>query len=160
MDIMTPEKRSALMSRIKGKGTTPELYIERLMSAGGLQFGQHDPSLPGKPDFVFREDSVAVFIDGDFWHGWRFPVWQHKLSDQWQQKISTNRNRDDRNHRKLRRWGWTVLRIWEHQVEADPVGCVGRIASVVTSQVVDLELVKACYSELPKLKRRRRLPKP
>jgi len=160
MDIMTPEKRSALMSRIKGKGTTPELYIEWLMSAGGLHFDQHDSSLPGKPDFVFREDRVAVFIDGDFWHGWRFPVWQHKLSEEWQQKISANRMRDGRNHRKLRRCGWNVLRIWEHQVESDPIGCVQRIASVLNSQIVDVESVRECYAELPKLKRRPRLPKP
>jgi DNA mismatch endonuclease (patch repair protein) len=77
----------------------------------------------GRPDIVFEREQIAVFIDGDFWHGWRFPLWEHKLSHHWKDKIGKNRNRDLRNFRALRRKGWRVLRIWEHQVESDPQQC-------------------------------------
>ena len=53
--------------------------------------------LPGKPDFVFIKARVVVFVDGDFWHGWRYPLWKQKLSDYWQKKIERNRHRDRYN---------------------------------------------------------------
>jgi DNA mismatch endonuclease (patch repair protein) len=74
---------------------------------------------------------VSVFIDGDFWHGWRFPQWQDKLTETWESKIRANRARDYRNHRKLRRMGWTVIRIWEHQVHSNLPLAVDRIVVAV-----------------------------
>ena len=62
---------------------------------------------------------MAVFIDGDFWHGFRFEAWRDKLSEKWEAKIEANRKRDERNFRRLRREGWKVLRLWEHQVQRD-----------------------------------------
>src|SRR5205814_1946993 len=70
-----------------------------------------------RPDFVMTRARVAVFVEGAFWHGWRFPTWSGKLQPFWRDKIAGNRARDRRNHRTLRRRGWTVLRIWDHQVE-------------------------------------------
>jgi DNA mismatch endonuclease (patch repair protein) len=96
-----------------------------------VSFEQHAADLPGKPDVLFREARVAVFIDGDFWHGWRFPLWKHKLSEKWQTKISATRRRDQKNMRKLRRDGWRVIWIWEHQVEQDLDQCVGRILCAI-----------------------------
>jgi DNA mismatch endonuclease (patch repair protein) len=87
--------------------------------------------LPGRPDFVFRDRRVVVFVDGDFWHGWRFPVWRDKLSEAWEAKIEANRRRDARNFRRLRRQGWKVVRIWEHQLDADPQVCLQRVLAVV-----------------------------
>lgn len=86
------------------------------MATIGLRWEAHARDLPGRPDFVFREAKVVVFVDGDFWHGWRFPAWRHKLSEKWELKIEATRMRDRRNHRKLRRAGWVVLRFWEHAV--------------------------------------------
>ena len=94
-----------------------------------IYFATHAKELPGRPDIVFRRIKIAVFIDGDFWHGWRFPLWKHKLSEKWQEKISATRERDQRKFRKLRRLGWKVLRIWEHEIERDPEECVDRILS-------------------------------
>src|SRR5712692_1711575 len=105
-DIMSPAKRSQLMSRIKGKNTTPERYLCALLRASGVRFHQHDRALPGRPDFVFPDGRVAVYVDGDFWHGWRFPRWQHRLARFWRDKIAGNRERDARNFRKFRRKGW------------------------------------------------------
>ena len=126
-DIMSPEKRSALMARIKGKDTGPELVIAGLLRRSRRQFETHARDLPGQPDFVFRRAKVAVFVDGDFWHGWRFPAWRLKLSEKWEDKIAANRRRDARNHARLRREGWTVIRLWEHQIERSPETCLSRI---------------------------------
>jgi DNA mismatch endonuclease (patch repair protein) len=129
-DIMSPEKRSALMSRIRGKGTKPELAVAALLAETGLTWEEHAKDLRGRPDFVLRAQRIAIFVDGDFWHGWRFPVWRIKLSEKWERKIEANRMRDARNFRALRRAGWSVIRIWEHQVNKDPAGCLARILSV------------------------------
>lgn len=126
-DIMSAEKRSALMGRIKGKDTGPEQLIVGMLRKARRKFESHARDLPGRPDFVFRRARVAVFVDGDFWHGWRFPAWRLKLSEEWEAKIEANRRRDARNHARLRRSGWTVVRIWEHQIERDPQACLRRI---------------------------------
>jgi len=160
VDFMSPEQRSRVMSRIKGKNTTPERYIHALLKALRLRFRQHDRALPGCPDFVFPKARVAVFVNGDFWHGWRFPVWRHKLPTFWRNKIGGNRERDLRNCEKLRRLGWRVLRIWEHQVELDATACVARITQALGDVTIDWEVIRAQQRLLPVLKRRNRLPKP
>jgi DNA mismatch endonuclease (patch repair protein) len=87
--------------------------------------------LPGKPDIVFTKAKVAVFIDGDFWHGYRFPAWEHKVSEFWRKKISKNRDRDKKNSNKLRKMGWRVIRIWKHEIDKNIDDCIDRIVSVV-----------------------------
>ena len=126
-DIMSPDKRSAVMSRIRSKNTSPERTMCRALRRCAMHFSKHANDLPGRPDIVFRRVALAVFVDGDFWHGWRFPLWQHKLSPKWRDKIWANRKRDSRNFRKLRSLGWTVLRLWEHQVETSADECLARI---------------------------------
>ena len=61
---------------------------------------------------------VAVFVDGDFWHGWRLPAWERKLSKFWRDKLRANRARDQRNFRRLRARGWKVIRVWQHELRA------------------------------------------
>ena len=130
-DIMSPERRSALMARIKGKDTGPERAVAHALRTRGWDFETHARDLPGRPDILFRKSMVAVFVDGDFWHGWRFPVWRDKLSVAWEAKIEVNRRRDARTFRLLRRAGWTVIRVWEHQVKRDIDACVARIEDVL-----------------------------
>lgn len=130
-DNLTPRQRSYTMSRIRSKNTAPELLIRRLVHARGLRFRKHVSSLPGSPDLVFAAAKVAIFVDGDFWHGWRFPFWKEKLGLYWKQKIQRNRDRDRRNVAALRRKGWLVVRIWQHQTECDPILCVDRIEALV-----------------------------
>src|SRR5690606_6627081 len=94
-DNMTPEQRSRTMSRIRKTDTKPELIIRRLSFARGLRYRKHCAHLPGKPDLVFARARVAVFVDGDFWHGWQFEKWEAKLSSvYWKEKIRRNRERD------------------------------------------------------------------
>lgn len=137
-DIMSPRKRSALMARIKGKNTGPEQKIAAALAAQGMKWESHSRDLPGRPDFVFRRARVAVFVDGDFWHGWRFSQWRDKLSEKWESKIEGNRRRDARNHRCLRKMGWKVVRLWEHQVAADIGACVNRVIRLLEERRKDL----------------------
>lgn len=130
-DIMSPEKRSAVMARIKGRDTGPERVVGGRLSDLGIAFESHARDLPGRPDFVFRDAHVAVFVDGDFWHGWRFPVWRDKLSPAWEAKIEKNRRRDARNFRRLRHQGWKVIRLWEHQLRRNLDACISRIAKAL-----------------------------
>ena len=131
---MSPETRSAVMSRIRGRDTGPERAMANGFASQGLTWESHVRDLPGRPDFVFRNSRVAVFVDGDFWHGWRFPQWRDKLSDKWEAKIEATRRRDARNHRRLRRMGWKVLRIWEHQIRRSREECVARVLSFLQAK--------------------------
>jgi DNA mismatch endonuclease (patch repair protein) len=126
-DTMAPETRSRVMARIKGRNTGPELTMFRELAGLDISFERHAKDLPGSPDIVLRDSQVAVFVDGDFWHGWRFPLWKHKLSEQWREKIQATRARDQRHFRKLRKMGWKVIRLWEHQIVSDPQECARRI---------------------------------
>jgi DNA mismatch endonuclease (patch repair protein) len=130
-DNLTPEQRSFCMSRIKGKDTGLEMRVRSALHIRGLRFRKHVKDLPGKPDVVFRKARVAVFVDGDFWHGYRFPSWEDKVSDFWKKKINKNRERDAANHRKLRQMEWTVIRLWQHEVEEDFDACIDRILAAV-----------------------------
>ena len=80
---------------------------------------------------MFEKDRLVVFVDGDFWHGWRFPLWCDKLTPYWKRKIERNRRRDRLNFRRLRRLGWRVLRLWGHQVEKDLPAAVRRVAALL-----------------------------
>lgn len=130
---MSQEKRSALMGRIRGKDTGPERMLAEMLRTRRFKFERHAKDLPGRPDFVFRSRRIVVLVDGDFWHGWRFPLWEHKLSPFWREKIAGNRARDARNMARLRRAGWTVLRVWEHQLDRSPEQVIERLLTALRS---------------------------
>lgn len=127
MDNLTKKQRSYCMSRVKNRDTDLEQIIRSQLHKRGLRFRKHVSKLPGKPDIVFSSSKVAVFLDGDFWHGYRFPAWEDKVSAFWQKKIGINRDRDQKNFRNLRNSGWKVIRIWQHEIKKDSMGCVNRI---------------------------------
>ena len=122
------------MSRIKSKDTGPETKVRSELHRRGFRFRKHLKELPGKPDIVFTKAKVAVFIDGDFWHGYRFSTWEHKVSDFWKTKISQNRERDAKNHRRLREMGWTVIRLWQHDIEQDFENSIKSIVSALKAE--------------------------
>jgi DNA mismatch endonuclease, patch repair protein len=135
-DNMTPEQRSRTMSCIRKTDTKPELIIRRLVFARGLRYRKYSSRLPGKPDLVFASARAVVFVDGDFWHGWRFEAWENKLSSPyWREKIRRNRERDAEHRACLEAEGWAVLCIWEHEVEADAEACVDRIERAVRGRL-------------------------
>ena len=115
-DIFTKKKRSEVMARIRAKNTTPEKTVFRALRAGGIYFRTHYKRAVGTPDIAIPKKKIAIFIDGDFWHGYRYPTWKHKMKPFWCAKIERNRARDKRTFAKLRREGWKVLRVWEHEL--------------------------------------------
>ncbi len=117
-DKISIDKRSSLMSRIRSKGTKFELnFISALKAKTNKRFKTNVKELKGKPDIVFEKYLICVFLDSDFWHGWQYPRWMHLLkNDFWRNKIEANRNRDKRNNAWLKRRGWKVIRIWEHNI--------------------------------------------
>lgn len=126
-DHMTVAQRSHAMKCVKLKNGPLEQVIQRELRSRGLRFSRNCKWLAGSPDIVFRHERIAIFIDGDFWHGWRLPVWEYKLTAFWKTKLRANRKRDQRNFRRLRTAGWTVIRLWEHQVSDDCGRCIKRI---------------------------------
>lgn len=136
-DHMTPEQRSRAMKRVKLKNGSLERIVQWELTARSLKFRRHVRSLPGSPDIVFHGSKVAIFIDGDFWHGWRLPAWEHNLSSFWRDKLRTNRARDRRNFRKLRSHGWKVIRLWQHQIVTNLEDSITRIAGTVAPKQVD-----------------------
>lgn len=132
-DNLTPEQRSYCMSRVKGRDTGLERVVRSALTRRGFRFRRYLRDLPGRPDIVFPHARVAVFVDGDFWHGYRFPSWAANVPEFWQRKIARNRARDRRNFRTLRRMGWRVLRVWQHTIRRDLAGVVEKIAQAVRS---------------------------
>jgi len=125
-DIFTPEKRSWIMSRIRGTNTKIDLRMEGMLSGIGCRFEKY-PKMFGNPDFAIPGKRIAVFCDGDFWHGYRYGEKKRPAKKFWRDKIERNMRRDAAVSRGLRRDGWSVLRFWEHDIERNPEKCVRRI---------------------------------
>lgn len=116
---MTPKQRSYCMSKVKGTDTSIEKMVRSALHRKGLRFRKHVKGLPGKPDIVFTAKKIVIFVDGDFWHGYNFELWSHKLTEFWYIKIRDNIARDRKNERLLEELGWTVLRVWQHELKGD-----------------------------------------
>jgi DNA mismatch endonuclease (patch repair protein) len=121
-DIFSKAKRSEIMSRIRGKNTKPEILFRKALSAEaypkGFRYRIHYKKIVGSPDVVFVKKKIAIFIDGDFWHGRNYgkkngPKLRKKF---WRDKIETNIRRDRKVNRQLKKEGWTVIRIWSSDV--------------------------------------------
>lgn len=115
VDTLSPKDRSERMSRIRGADTGPEWVVRRHLHAVGLRFRLHVKGLPGQPDLVLPKRRVVVFVHGCFWHGHRCQRGRipGTRADFWRQKFETNKKRDAKNERALRRAGWRVLTVWE-----------------------------------------------
>lgn len=122
------------MANVKLHDGPLEMIIRSKLHDHGYRFRKHMKSLPGRPDLVFPKAKVAVFIDGDFWHGYRLPSWEHKLSDFWRNKLHENRKRDRRNFRRLQAMGWRVIRIWQHQIHNELEFCISKIIIALNSK--------------------------
>lgn len=127
VDVLTPKQRSGCMSRIRGRDTKPEVALRRALWGSGLRYRLTN-KLPGKPDILFISRKVAVFVDGCFWH--RCPLhYQAPMSRSvfWREKIAANVKRDRAVDQKLAADGWTVVRVWEHELREDIGAVVGRV---------------------------------
>ena len=117
-DVFTRAKRSAIMSRITGKNTNPEIIVRKLIHSLGYRFRLHIKDLPGKPDLVLPRHKKIIFVNGCFWHGHagcNRAALPETNAEFWATKILNNKQRDVRVIRMLRRRGWQVLTIWQCQ---------------------------------------------
>ncbi|MFA6532575.1 MAG: very short patch repair endonuclease [Patescibacteria group bacterium] len=130
MDRLSKKARSANMAAIKSKNTKPELIVFKELKKRGLKFKKHYNIL-GKPDVAFPEQRVAVFIDGEFWHGRNFKTWKNKLTDFWLKKISDNMRRDKKNLHLLKQNGWKIIRIWDKNLNKNTEKELNRIIKMI-----------------------------
>ena len=124
-DIFTPEKRSWVMSRIRSKDTKIEKKTASMLRKNKIRYRRF-PKVFGSPDFAV-EKKVLVFCDGDFWHGYQYGRKKKLPKKFWRDKIERNMERDRKVTRKLRADGWSVVRLWEHDIERRPEPCVRKI---------------------------------
>ena len=133
-----PEITHKIMSSVKSKNTRPEIALRKALWHRGLRFRVNDKTLPGKPDIVFTRAKIAVFCDGDYWHGHNWAIRGLKnldeelssYSDFWINKIHTNIKRDDEVNRLLSEMGWTIIRIWESEIKKNLDNSVERICTI------------------------------
>ncbi len=130
-DTFSPEFRSEIMRRVRGRDTAFERNVRSALHRRGLRFRLY-PSLPGKPDLVFSRARVLVFLDSCFWHGCprhlRMPA---SNVEYWTRKIQRNKERDEKVNASYRRSGWKVMRIWEHEIKKNFHRCLQRIEKTV-----------------------------
>lgn len=134
-DVFTKTKRSDVMSRIRGRGNKDtELALMKLFRASGITGWRRHQAVFGKPDFIFRKVRVAVFVDGCFWHGCpkhcNIPANNRAF---WKKKFAANKARDHRVNQTLRKAGWSVVRLWEHELAKRSEACVQRIQAATNS---------------------------
>jgi len=125
--LFTTKNRSHLMSRIKGKNTRSELLLRKSLWHLKIRYRKNDPRLPGRPDIAIPSKKLAIFIDGEFWHGHDWHMKKEFLRSNkfyWIQKIETNMGRDKQNNEDLIKMGWRVLRFWDNQVKKEFGACL------------------------------------
>jgi DNA mismatch endonuclease, patch repair protein len=135
-DHLSPEGRSRNMAAIRSKDTKPELALRAaLRQAGATGYRLYRKDIPGRPDLTFIRWKVAVFVDGVFWHG-HPDHWNpdKASSDYWRKKIAANIRRDRAADAELGQRGWTVVRMWDKEVKADPNGCVQRVVAAIAAR--------------------------
>lgn len=129
-DVFSAEFRSEVMRRVRRTGTHEETLLYRALREIGERPRRNVSRLPGKPDLVFGDCQLAVFVDGDFWHGRAWfrdgaaPTTNRRF---WIERFETNRRRDRRVDRKLRALGWRVSRLWGTDVRRDPSKAAARV---------------------------------
>jgi len=123
MDKVSKETRSRIMAQVRSQDnrSTERRLRSSLAGAGISGYKMHEKNLPGKPDFVFHDKKVAIFVDGCFWHGcptcYRRP---HSSQEYWDAKVRRNAERDHKNCQSLKDMGWLPVRIWEHSLDSLP----------------------------------------
>lgn len=131
-DVHTKAQRSFNMSRIRSRDTLPERQLRLALWRRGFRYRISPKSVPGRPDLVFGPARIAVFVDGCFWHGCHIHYVEPRTdAARWALKYRDNKARDRRVNSSLRRAGWKVLRIWEHEVNSDLPQCIDKIVRAI-----------------------------
>ena len=120
-DFMSPEARSRVMSSIRSRNTSPELYVRKMVWAEGFRYRLHVKRLPGTPDLALAQYRLAVFVHGCFWHQHDCLKGRRPSSNReyWDNKLDRNISRDAKNHSLLQDLGWRVVTVWECKLTED-----------------------------------------
>ena len=132
--FFTTKPRSNLMSKIKGKNTSPEILFRKAIWKSGLRYRIHNKKLPGNPDIMFKKYMIVIFIDGEFWHGYKWDEKKPKIKTNrefWIPKIERNIQRDNENNEKLTNLGYKVFRFWDKTIKRNIDNCVSEILTYV-----------------------------
>ena len=138
-DVLTPEQRRKNMQHIRGKDTKIEIILRKALWKRGYRYRKHYKSIPGTPDIALTRYKIAIFCDGEFFHGKVWEVLRPRLeksnnSEFWISKISRNRERDDEINKKLLYMGWTVIRFWGSDIKKDTDECIQVIEETIFEQ--------------------------
>lgn len=143
MDVLTPEQRRKNMQHIKSKDTSIEIALRKALWKKGYRYRKNFKGLPGKPDIAITKYKIAIFCDGEFFHGKNWEVKKPKLmnsknSDYWISKIERNMERDHENEQKLLFMGWTVIRFWGKEILKNTDDCI----KVIEEAIFDSKIIE------------------
>ena len=139
MDNLTKEQRKRNMQNIKSKDTEIEVLLRKALWKKGYRFRKNYSKLPGKPDIAFTKYKIAIFCDGEFFHGKDWEILKPRLEkgknpDYWVKKIERNIQRDEEKDQQLNFMGWTVIHFWGKDILKDTEQCVRVIEETIFDQ--------------------------
>ncbi|MFA5385123.1 MAG: very short patch repair endonuclease [Eubacteriales bacterium] len=135
------EQRSFNMSRIQSKDTKPEIILRKTLWHAGIRYRKNFNTLPGKPDIVITKHKIAIFCDGEFWHGKDWDIKKPKIQANrayWIEKIERNMARDKEIDKQMQCEGWIVLRFWSKDIQKNLGLCVDEIKYAILKAKVNL----------------------
>lgn len=140
-DVLTPKQRHKAMRNIHAKDTSIEMLLRKALWLKGYRYRKNYKELPGKPDIALTKYKIAIFCDGEFFHGKNWEILKPQLargnnSKYWISKISRNRERDDEVNKKLLFLGWTVIRFWGNDIKTNTDECI----KVIEETIFDIKI--------------------
>lgn len=143
MDVLTPENRRKCMQRIKSKDTSIEVLLRKALWNKGYRYRKNYKALPGTPDIALTKYKIAIFCDGELFHGKDWAVLKPRLAkgnngEYWVKKIERNKNRDDEVNKALLFQGWTVIRFWGTDIKKRTDECVKVVEEAIFDIVTQL----------------------
>jgi DNA mismatch endonuclease (patch repair protein) len=149
MDDLTPEQRHKNMSHIRSNDTSIEILLRKALWHEGIRYRKNVKTLPGKPDIALTKYKIAVFCDGELWHGKDWETRKENIKtnrDYWLPKIERNIARDNSNEKQLESMGWVVIRFWGKEIKKNLTKCITEIKRAIYEVENDIEIYKE-YSE-------------
>ncbi|MDE7254401.1 MAG: very short patch repair endonuclease [Acetatifactor sp.] len=150
MAHMTIEQRRRNMQSIRGKDTKIEVLLRKKLWSKGYRYRKNYNKLPGKPDIALTKYKIAIFCDGEFFHGKDWESLEERLKqgknpDFWISKIKRNMARDDEVNKNLVAAGWTVVRFWGEDIKKDMDGCIKTVEEIIFEQ--EMALFEECEED-------------
>lgn len=145
MDVLSKEQRHKAMSRIKSKDTSIEVRLRKALWRAGYRYRKNYKALPGTPDIVLTKQKIAIFCDGEFFHGKDWEILRPRLQrgnnpEFWVKKIEKNMQRDDENDKKLLFLGWTVIHFWGEEILKNTNECIKVIEEAVFDDLLEIDI--------------------